>query len=79
METSRDIITFYPATPESKLATEFLASLTPDQLTTNFENEAREELKESGETSSASPSPSPENSPTPKTERVRKNKKNETK
>jgi TRAP-type C4-dicarboxylate transport system substrate-binding protein len=54
-------------------------SLTPDQLTTNFENEAREELRESGETSSASPSPSPENSPTPKTERVKKNKKNETK
>jgi len=75
METSRDIITLYPATPELKLATDFLASLTPDQLAINFENEAREELAESGETTSASPPSSPEISPTPKTERVKKNEK----
>ena len=79
METSRDIITLYPATPESKLATEFLASLTPEQRAVNFEDEARKELKEIGDTTSATPTPSPEISPIPKTERGKKNKKNETK
>lgn len=79
IETSRDILALYPATPESKLATDFLASLTPEQQAVNFEDEARKELKELGETSSATPTTPPENSPTPKTERVKKNKKNETK
>jgi hypothetical protein len=79
IETSRDIIAFYPATAESKLATEFLASLTPEQRAVNFEEEARKELKDVRDTTSATPTPSPENSPIPKNERVKKNKKNENK
>lgn len=79
VETSRDIIALYPTTAESKLATAFLASLTPEQLAVNFEEEARKELKEIADTTSATPTPSAENSPTRKTKRVKKNKKNETK
>jgi len=82
IETSRDITTLYPSTPEAKSASTYLAGLAPDLLAVNFEAEARAELHETGAaTTNASPSPTPtpqaENSPAPKTSRTKKSKKNE--
>ena len=66
VETSRDIAALYPATPEAKLATEFLAKLTPEQLAVDFEAEARKELLETGAASPSetTPTPAPEESKT---------------
>ena len=58
IETSRDIAILYPATTEAKLAQDFLATLKPDQLTTDFEAEARKEMQE-GMTNSPAPTPEP--------------------
>jgi hypothetical protein len=63
IETSRDIAALYPATPEAKLAADYLASLTPEQLAVDFEAEARKELQETGSTHAAKPS-EPQSSPT---------------
>ena len=58
IETSRDIAVLYPSTTEAKLAQDFLATLKPDQLATDFEAEARKELEE-GMTKSPAPTPEP--------------------
>ncbi len=44
IETSRDIVILHPATTEAKLAQDFLATLKPEELSTDFEAEARKEL-----------------------------------
>lgn len=69
IETCRDIVAFYPATPESKLATDLLATFKPDQLAVDFEAEGRTDLHHPA---ANTPTPPPENSPTPKTERIKK-------
>jgi len=46
IETARDIATLHSDTPEAKLAQDFLDSLTPEQLATDLEAEARKELEE---------------------------------
>jgi hypothetical protein len=65
IETSRDIAALYPATPEAKLASDYLASLTPEQLAVDFEAEARKELQETSSTNAAEPEPSPTEEPAP--------------
>ncbi len=44
IEAARDIRVLHPATTESKLAEEFLASLKPEELASDFEAKARQEL-----------------------------------
>lgn len=63
IETSRDIAVLYPATTEAKLAQDFLATLKPEELATDFEAEARKEMQEG---MTKSPAPTPE--PTPETD-----------
>jgi hypothetical protein len=46
IETSRDILAFYPKTPEAERARTYLASLKPEQLRADSEAEARKELGE---------------------------------
>lgn len=43
VETSRDILALYPATPEAEQARTYLASLTPAQLAVDWETEAKNE------------------------------------
>jgi len=64
IETSRDIAALYPSTPEAKLASEFLASLAPEQLAVDFEAEARKELQENAAASPPETAPAPEESKT---------------
>lgn len=64
IETSRDIAALYPSTPEAKLASEFLASLAPEQLAVDFEAEARKELQEIAAASPPETAPAPEESET---------------
>ncbi len=71
IETARDIVTLYPDSPEATPAKQYLASLKPEELASDFEAEARKELQEGlakNPTSSATPSPepSPESKATPK-------------
>ena len=76
LETSRDIVTFYPATPEAARAREYLATLTPDQLAQDSEAEARKELQD-GITSSPAPptdSATATNEPTSATKKSEKTK-----
>ncbi len=75
IETSRDIAVLYPATTEAKLAQDFLATLKPDQLTADFEAEARKELEEGMKESSA---PTPEPSPEPESTKTETKKKKKT-
>ena len=56
IEAARDITVLHPATTEAKLAQEFLASLKPEELASDFEAEARKELEE-GMTKSPTPTP----------------------
>jgi len=65
IETSRDIAVLYPATTEAKLAQDFLTTLKPDQLATDFEAEARKEMQEG---MTKSPASTPEPTPTPETD-----------
>ena len=64
IETSRDIVTLHPATTEAKLAQDFLATLKPEELATDFEAEARKKLEE-GLDKSPAPTPEPTQEPTP--------------
>ena len=61
IETSRDIVAFYPATPEAALAKAYLDSLKPDQLATDWEAEGKKEVQDGV---SQSP-PAPASTPTP--------------
>lgn len=61
IETSRDILAFYPKTPEAEQARAYLASLKPEQLRADSEAEARKELGEGYPLEE--PSPPPEQSP----------------
>ena len=58
IETSRDIVVLHPGTTEAKLAEEFLSTLKPEELATDFEAEARKEIQE-GITKSPAPTPEP--------------------
>ena len=71
IETSRDIAVLYPATTEAKLAQDFLATLKPDQLATDFEAEARKELEEG---MTKSPASTPEPTPEPDSQKPAKTK-----
>ena len=71
IETSRDIDILYPATTEAKLAQDFLATLKPDQLATDFEAEARKELEEG---MTKSPASTPEPTPEPDSQKPAKTK-----
>ncbi len=71
IETSRDIAILYPATTEAKLAQDFLATLKPDQLATDFEAEARKELEEG---MTKSPASTPEPTPEPDSQKPAKTK-----
>jgi hypothetical protein len=78
IETSRDILTFYPATPEAEQARTYLASLKPDQLAVDWETEAKKELQAGTAPSqappTAEPSPSPQQTPKPAKEKKKKPK-----
>ena len=71
IETSRDIDILYPSTTEAKLAQDFLATLKPDQLATDFEAEARKELEEG---MTKSPASTPEPTPEPDSQKPAKTK-----
>lgn len=71
IETARDIATLHPGTPEAKQAREFLDSLTPEQLTSDLEAEARKELADGlsdspAPAAAAPPEESAESTPPPK-------------
>jgi hypothetical protein len=69
IETSRDIVILHPTSPEAKLAQDFLATLKPEELVSDFEAESRKELEEGMAKSPApTPEPPPESAP-PKTAR----------
>jgi hypothetical protein len=74
IETARDIIVLHPSTTEAKLSQEFLASLKPEELASDFEADARKELEEG---MTKSPAPTPEPSPEPESTKpeTKKNKK----
>lgn len=65
IETSRDIVKLHPATTEAKLAQDFLSTLKPEELATDFEAEARKKLEEG---MNKSPAPTPEPTPTHETD-----------
>ncbi len=75
IETSRDITVLYPDTTEAKLSQEFLASLKPEELASDFEAEARKELEEGMK---ESPAPTPEPSPEPESTKPETKKKKKT-
>lgn len=56
IETSRDIHTFYPKTPEAEQARAYLASLNPEKLRADSEAEARKEMPESPPDEASPPS-----------------------
>ena len=78
IETSRDILAFYPATPEAEQARTYLASLKPDQLAVDWETEAKKELQAGTAPiqapPTAEPSPSPQQTPKPAKEKKKKPK-----
>ncbi len=49
LETTRDILTFYPGTPAAKSATTYLATLTPEQQKQDYEKDARDEARATGD------------------------------
>lgn len=71
IETSRDILVFYPKTPEAERARTYLASLKPEQLAADPEAEARKEMPESPPTES---SPPPQKAAKPAKEKKKKPK-----
>ena len=71
IETSRDILAFYPKTPEAERARTYLASLKPGQLAANLEAEAGTEMPESPPTES---SPPPQKAAKPAKEKKKKPK-----
>ena len=74
IETSRDIVVLHPETAEAKLAQEFLATLKPEELASDFEAEARKEIEE-GITKSPTPTPEPTPEPDSKKPSKKKSKK----
>jgi hypothetical protein len=77
IETSRDIMAFYPATPEASHAKTYLASLSPEKLATDWEAEGKKEIHEDTSQKPPAPeaSPTPEESPKPAKEKKKKPKK----
>ena len=69
IETSRDIIALQPKRVEARLAEQFLATRTPEELESDFEAEARreqlEQLSGTEEPASNKPNPKKENKPSP--------------
>jgi hypothetical protein len=76
IEASRDILAFYPTTPEASHAKTYLASLSPEKLATDWEAEGKEEIREdtSQKPPAPEPSPTPEESPKPAKEKKKKPK-----
>ena len=63
VETSRDILTFYPETQEATQAKAYLSSLKPEQLAADWESEAKKEIQQEdtpGNSATPTPSPSPQ-------------------
>jgi hypothetical protein len=71
IETSRDILAFYPKTPEAEQARAYLASLKPEQLRADSEAEARKEMPESPPNEA---SPPPQKAAKPAKEKKKKPK-----
>ncbi len=71
IETSRDILAFYPKTPEAERARTYLASLKPEQLRADSEAEARKEMPESPPNEA---SPPPQKAAKPAKEKKKKPK-----
>jgi hypothetical protein len=76
IETSRDIVAFYPATPDASHAKAYLTSLSPEKLATDWEAEGKKEIHEDTSQKPPSPeaSPTPEESPKPAKEKKKKPK-----
>jgi tetratricopeptide (TPR) repeat protein len=75
IETARDIVTLYPDSPEATPAKQYLASLKPEELASDFEAEARKELQEG---MTKSPDPTPEPTPEPASNKTSKKKSKKT-
>ena len=75
VETARDIATLYPGTPEARQAQEFLASLKPEELASDFEAEGRKELAEGLAKKQATPATTPAPEPSPESKTVKKKSK----
>jgi hypothetical protein len=75
IETARDIVTLYPDSPEATPAKQYLASLKPEELASDFEAEARKELQEG---MTKSPDPTPEPTPKPASNKTSKKKSKKT-
>ena len=71
IETSRDILAFYPKTPEAEQARTYLTSLKPEQLAADLEAEAGTEMPGSPPTES---SPPPQKAAKPAKEKKKKPK-----
>lgn len=78
IETSRDILAFYPKTPEAEQARTYLASLKPEQLAADPEAEAKQEMLESPPSDQGLPpsesSPPPQKAAKPAKEKKKKPK-----
>ena len=76
IETSRDVVAFYPTTPDAALAKAYLASLSPEKLATDWEAEGKKEMQEDTSQKPPAPevSPTPEESPKPAKEKKKKPK-----
>jgi hypothetical protein len=64
IETSRDIVTFYPDTSYARLAADYLKTLTPEQLAFDTEAIARQEQEDAAAAAEEAPSPSTPTEPT---------------
>ena len=73
IETARDIIKLHPDTSEAKLAQQFLDTLPPEQLASDFETEARQDLQD-GISESPAPAATPAPSESTESEKTPKKK-----
>ena len=75
VETSRDILAFYPATPEAEQAKTYLASLSPEILAVNWELEGKMAVKEEAVPNTTSQTSEPSRTPAKTNKPQKKNKK----
>jgi len=75
VETSRDIIAFYPTTPEAEQAKSYLASLPPETLAVNWELEGKIAIKEEAVPNTTPQTSEPSRTPAKSEKPKKKNKK----
>jgi hypothetical protein len=75
IETSRDILAFYPATPEAEQAKTYLASLSPETLAVNWELEGKMAVKEEAVPNTTPQTSEPSRTPAKSEKPKKKNKK----